>query len=142
MIKYDWEKVQKICNFEPNDVVWYLAYKSGVYTKTLTYIVPVSKKLYTEAKRDPLPYGSSYILNPELLFSNTGQYSLKHIYEYVYLASLRGFFEWRVRGDCTLHATIAKAFDIDAIHNSLLTIENNIINFKYEQITTEVENGD
>ena len=141
MIKYDWEKVQRLCNGQPNDIVWYLAFRSGAYTKTLHYLRNVNKSLYTAAKR-PLPVGYSYIINTEDLFNNESGADITEIYEYITLASNRQIFDYRVRGDSTLHLNIALALGIDVTYNSLLTVTNNIINFKYEQKTTEARNGD
>lgn len=142
MIKYDWEKVQKLCKYKPQNIIWYLAYKSGVYTKQLKYILPAKRSLYLEAKEYPLPFGNSYILNPKDLFLNEKGCSIEEIYDYIYLASMRLYFDWKVRGDSSLHYSIAKALDIDVTYNSLLTVEKNYIYFKHEQIMTEVLNGD
>jgi hypothetical protein len=143
MIKYDWEKVQRLCLEEPNDIIWYLAYRSGVYTKNLSYINDVNKRIYDAAKKPPLPAGNSFIINPTDLFKNECGASITAIYEYIVLASNRQLFDYKVKDDKTLHLNIALALGMNYTeYNSLLTVKDRIIYFKYEQKTTEVRNGD
>ena len=137
MIKYDWEKIQKHCKNDPQRILWYLAYKSGMFMKKVNFIPRVPRHFWLEAKEFPLPYGESYLLEPEPLFLNETRASIQEVYDYVALASCRLMFDLRIREDSTLHCAIAKAMDINIAYNSLLTVENNYINFKYEQINTE-----
>ena len=138
MINYDWEKIQKHCKYDPERILWYMAFKSGIYMRKVLYINNrVPKLFWEEAKYSPIPFGESYLLNPVPLFENKEGASSKDIYDYICLASARLLFDYRVRGDYTLHYAVAKAMDIDILNNRLLTVENTSINFKHETEKTE-----
>jgi hypothetical protein len=140
MIKFNWEQVKRICNYEPVSILQYFCFREGIW---LPNYLPknYSKKMYHSATRDGYPYGDSYILNIKPILINTGNYFLTDIYDYIRMASARNYFDYKVRGIKTLPLIIAKANRMELINPLIEVIDNNI-HFKYEtEINREVKHG-
>lgn len=73
--------------------------------------------------------GSSYLLQPEQLFYNFKTYSTQEWVEYVKLASMRNYNDYRISKDKTLAAHIT---NITKTSNRLLTLKDDKISFKFE----------
>jgi len=126
MIKYNWEKVKKIGNYDIIKVLQYFCLNQHIYVPN--YLPRnFEQKIYKVAKH-PLPIGYSYIIDIESLLLNREDASISEIYEYIDLASARSLFDYTVRNIKTLPVVFAD----NEITNRLLTIDNNQIYFKYE----------
>jgi hypothetical protein len=126
MIKYNWEKIKRICDYDEINILWYFAIKSGVYKPKYLY-KKLRRKIYL-TKDYAYPPGYSYILNIKPLLINEVNATAKEIYQYINLASMRSYFDYKVRNIKTLPAIIAE----EKIDNRLLRVENNKIHFMYE----------
>lgn len=131
MIKFNWEKLIILNEFKPEFVIVYMSITRGVKIKYLPQgILP--NKLRRKAKNRGLPIGDSFILNIDPLLNNSGSYTINEIFNYIELASRRSLFEYSVQKIKTLPLALALDSKYDATKNRLLTIDNAVINFKYE----------
>lgn len=77
--------------------------------------------------------GSSFLLNPSPVFISTADPLYK--LQYIKLAALRDWFLYKTHGVITLDLSYYPDINIKNInHNPLLTITNNTIKFKFEEI--------
>ena len=125
MITYNWEKIKQLCNYDVINILHYFCYKQNM---RFPQYLPreFSRAVFKEAMK-PTPNGYSFICYLESLLINRDNANISEIYEYIDLASMRILFDYKVRSVTTLY--YPKASEVD---NKLLTIENNIIYFKYE----------
>lgn len=80
------------------------------------------------------PRGNSFILNPKPLF-NLPNLDTNYLVQYVKLAGRRDYFLYKTLGIITLDTSYFPELNISAIKtNPLLSINNKLINFKYEEI--------
>lgn len=104
------------------------------------------KKLEAEAAGDSVKFlrllnsrapslrGNSFILNPKPLF-NLPNLDTNYLVQYVKLAGRRDYFLYKTLGVITLDTSYFPELNISAIKtNPLLTLNNKLINFKYEEI--------
>ena len=78
--------------------------------------------------------GDSYLLNPRLLLKNENTVSFKHMAEYVGLASYRRYNDYKMTNESTLLLYQNKMKIANIKTNPLLTIRDNKIHFKLEEI--------
>lgn len=81
--------------------------------------------------------GDSFIAHPEVLLYNLDKYTKIEVGQYLALASLRSLAAYYATGDTTLdlfHNSIDRSL---FINNRLLSIEGDIMTFKYEEVPTE-----
>jgi|2_EtaG_2_1085320.scaffolds.fasta_scaffold176029_2 hypothetical protein len=130
MIKYNWEKVKRIGDYEPTKILQYFCFKEGIWVSN--YLPKdYSKKIYSAAT-EPYPTGSSYMLNIRPVLMNKENYFIDDIWDYIKLASMRSLFEYKMQNVITLPVVIAKVARVDLI-NPLIQIDNGNIHFKHEQ---------
>lgn len=78
--------------------------------------------------------GNSFILNPNPVLYNT-EHDVAHIAQYIKLAGRRDLLLYRTHGFIGLDTTFYPDLIIENIRqNPLLTISNQILNFKFEEI--------
>lgn len=89
----------------------------------------------SRSKVKPLPnlFGNSFLLNPESLFKNTAEIVFQA--QYIRLAGRRDYGMYKIFGHTFLDLSYFSDLNLDALkHNPLLTIKDNKIYFKYEEI--------
>ena len=133
MIKYNWDYIQKVCNYDTVSILQYFCFKEKVW---LPNYLPKNydSKVYHYAKYSLYPEGDSFILNIVPLLKNEEGYFLDDLYTYIKLASWRSYFEYKVRNETGLPAYYAKASRTDFKQNPILEEKDGYIQFKYEQI--------
>lgn len=79
--------------------------------------------------------GTSFLLNAATFFADT-KTDIVYKAQYIRLAGRRDYVLYKLYGQRYLDLSYFLDIDLNAIkHNPLLTITNNKINFKYEEIT-------
>ena len=131
MILFNWKKIVKDTGGKTNDIlsiIHWLPYKQ----------VPTNKKdrifRYFEKNYE----GDCFLVNPESIFLKRRNYEMAEIMQYISLASFRSFVKY-VHGRTTtldfFHANVEE----DAIDNNrLLTLEDGLIHFKYEDAMIKI----
>lgn len=126
MILYSWKKVFKNSKGNSKEIlrrIYYITYR------------PIPKN-----REDPLYeisrinwYGESFLVNPEGLFRlKKSEYNFKELAEYVGLASLRSYAEYKANKTTTLDL-IKSPLSQDALNNNrLLEVVGNKIHFLLE----------
>lgn len=93
----------------------------------------VSKKAKYKPSRISLN-GNSFLLNPRPVLYST-EYDVAHLAQYIKLAGRRDLMLYKAYGFIGLHTSYYPDLLIENIkHNPLLTISNQTINFKFEEI--------
>lgn len=126
MVFYNWRRVYALTKgstFKIFDVIEYL-----------TYRVPPRNKLsrhYWVSQHDW--HGESFLLNPRDLLEQGQLITTKRdIAEYIGLASLRNYAEYKVFGDPTLDFLACSGKEDIIQRNRLLRVENGKVHFLYE----------
>ena len=115
MIKYDWEKINNYCRYDVQKVLQCFKRISGLLGPCLS----------TEFN------GDSFLLNPRPLFTTAGLVQ-QDVYDYIEVASLRNYFDYKMRGDKNAYVwQIPKYILLN--HNPLINIEKEMVILKYEQ---------
>ena len=108
------------------------------------YLVVALQKFYlgrtipknAREKYKPIPQltaGSSCLLNPEPLFSDTRTETIFKA-QYIKLAGRRNYLDYKVFQEKSLDLTLYTDINLAAIkYNNLLTAQNNRLLFKYEE---------
>lgn len=79
-------------------------------------------------------HGNSFLLNPVPVLYNT-EHDSAHIVQYIKLAGRRDLMLYKTHGFISLDCSFYPDLIIDNIkHNPLLTISNQLISFKFEEI--------
>ena len=134
MIKYDWGKIERICNYDRVNILHYFYLKEKIWIPS--YLPKkFEHKVYLKSK-ELYPIGNSYMLNIVSLLKNEEHCTIDQVYNYLLLASMRPHFEYKIRGVNTLPVIIAEAINLD-LNNPLIKIANDKIYFKYETDETE-----
>jgi len=126
VIFYNWEIMTSLANGSPKNIVLMVA--------RLTY----NLTCHSSDKRKDIFYnsdltGDSYLLNPQLLLQNEIGASMRHMAEYVGLASYRRYVDYDMTGDSTLYVHY-NHMKLDKIkQNPLLHVEGDKIHFKLEE---------
>jgi len=82
--------------------------------------------------------GDSFLINPEMLFTNRALYKDREIVEYILLASHRNYGEYKLLGKTTLDLLAYRGKEDIIKNNRLLQIKNGEIYFLFE----EAQKGD
>jgi len=131
MTLFNWKKIVKDTERKTKDIfaiMHWLTFKQ----------VPSSRKdvLFKYFERNY--QGDSFLLNAEIIFYKKHNYDVAEIMQYFSLASYRSFAKY-VHGHTTtldfFHANVKE----DAINNNrLLTLEDGLIHFKYEDARRKI----
>ena len=124
MLMYNWKALRLRTKNDPTKVVEF--FRHSTYPK---HDMPeyVRRTLLSKPSKD------SFLLNNKDFCSNKLNGTLLEQYWYIYLSSKRNYADYATKGDLWLHRALC---DINVANNRLLTIDNNKIYFKYEEITT------
>ncbi len=116
-------------------------YSTNEFLSIFRYITFKPKTAFNEkeAKRARVNWsGGSYLINPRLLLRNRGRYPDKQVVEYIALASLRNYSDYKIMGVKTLDL-LACAGKEDLINNNrLLRLADGKVYFKYEEADKEM----
>lgn len=123
MIFYNWKRIYaytKSSN-EIIKIIKYLTYKPSIYNRNSIF--------YNISQINWI--GQSFLLNPRDLLLNANHYSSYEIANYIGLASLRNYMEYKLLG--TLSLDLIYYSGNEAILNSrLLLVKDDRIYFRYE----------
>jgi|SaaInl7_135m_RNA_FD_contig_123_13878_length_18446_multi_7_in_0_out_2_9 hypothetical protein len=127
LIFYNWERMAYLANGDPKNIILMVA--------RLTYRLSCpsrnpQKSIFYKSNLN----GDSYLLNPRLLLKNENTVSFKHMAEYVGLASYRRYNDYKMTNESTLLLYQNKMKIANIKTNPLLTIRDNKIHFKLEEI--------
>ena len=130
MIFYNWKKVLKLSKGSVQDIIRIM------YANTYRITVPKhrrNKRKFNLLTQDIK--GDSYLLNPRDIFKNDKHATVKQMAEYIGLASLRNYLDYKWYKSTTLPFRFTN-LDRQAIEdNPLLEIDkNDIIQFTLEEI--------
>lgn len=136
MLLYDWKKIF--------DTV------EGDSYKAFAVIRMLAQKQYPKNKYDPIYRfvdqdftGSSFLAHEDVLIYNAYKHSYHDIGIYIALASLRSHAEYIVNGTTTLELLASPVGDplnyLKDTKNRLLSIEDDLIHFLYEEVPQEKE---
>lgn len=125
LILFDWKKVREYTN---NDIIqilhvmFYITYRP----------IPKNKRdeFYHISKINW--YGTSFLVNPDDLFEKSVGHTNKEIAEYIALAALRSYGEYKATRKTTLDLFKANVDKSTIENNRLLTLEDDKIHFKWE----------
>lgn len=131
LVLFDWKKIKRYSNNEVDKILLVMYY--------ITYR-PVPKNI-----RDPFHHvsqknwgGTSFLVNPEMLFENQHGYTKKEVAEYIALASFRNYGDYKATKTTTLDLFAVNIPDKSLIENNrLLTLKDNKIHFKWESVPSE-----
>ena len=94
----------------------------------------IPKNRYTKVKPLLNLVGNNYLLNPAPLFSDKST-DVAYIAQYIRLAGRRDYYQYKYYNIRYLDLSYYSDINLDAIKtNPLLTINDNKIHFKYEEI--------
>lgn len=130
MLFYDWLKIARAAGKDPKRVILALRALSGE--------IPINRydKLYHFYCKDFS--GSSYLIGHRKLLNSVYYYTPKEIADYVALASFRNYAVYSTSGDTTLDLLHSPIKQEIIIKNRLLSVENGLIRFKFEETTKEI----
>lgn len=128
MIRYNWERISQLCNWDAKTIVEFLRSCTGGRGAINNKLKRISKQ--------GVPYGSSYIINLEELLQDRIA-SAYDIVQYIELCSRRNYADYKFHKAASLPDFVAH--DTNIQYNRLLTVKNRQIYFKYE--TEETDNG-
>jgi len=134
MILFNWAKIYKSSKGQPAkivDIIEYITYKT----------IPLNKQDPVFSYAEVNWSGKSFIANPELLLSHKKDYSNKELAQYVGIAGFRNLSDFIILGKTTLDLAQCPVRKDTLIHNRLLTIENEKIYLKWEEVTRRNKNG-
>ena len=77
--------------------------------------------------------GDSYLLHPEEMFYNRRKHEELHLAQYVGLASMRNYAEYKLFGVKTLDLLACEGKEALINQNSLLYVEDDRVHFLYEE---------
>jgi hypothetical protein len=77
--------------------------------------------------------GESFMLNPTELMNNTFRWKPKEIAQYIGLAALRNYGNYKATGDTTLDLFHSPVDEHTINNNRLLRIQNGKVHFYYEE---------
>lgn len=127
MILFNWKRIHK--------------YSGGSVREILTIIHLLTYQLPPKNKQDPsYKYyginfaGDSFLVNPEMLFRTRRQYEDKELAQYIGLASLRSYGEYKAFKTTTLDFLACKGKKDIIDKNRLLWLESDKVHFKYEEV--------
>ena len=130
MIFYNWRKIYKFSCGKPSvilDTIYYIIYRPVPKNKWDRFYL-ISKENWT---------GKSFLLNPEEIYFHRLQYSDVEFAQYVALASLRNYADYKATNRTYLSGVrLPKNMDLTKLkQNRLLTIdEYNNVYFLWEEV--------
>lgn len=129
MILYNWKKVkEKAINnsFSILDIIFYITYKPKPLNK-----FDISYKL------SQINWiGTSFLINPEKIFENRINYTTKELIQYIALASLRNYADYKATNEISLWRLKTSISDKTLNSNRLLTLDKkDRIHFLLEEVT-------
>jgi hypothetical protein len=121
MLLFDWNKIVKESGGKAKkafNIIHHITFKT----------IPKNKQdiVYSFYGKDFS--GSSFLINPEMIFYYFKQYTTNEWIEYIRLASMRNYSNYRVSGETSLSAYIHKHTN----NNRLLTVQDSKIFFMFE----------
>ncbi len=129
MILYSWEMVQRKAQGNKLELIRIIKY--------ITYRpVPKTRKSRSYRYSRINWGGTSFIVNPEKIFENIDQYTKNEIAQYVGLASLRSYGEYKAIKTTTLDLLLCPVKEATLRYNRLLRVENGKVHFKWEDTET------
>lgn len=122
---FDINNLEKEAEGDPNKFLALLDYHHSA---------KIPKNKFVKYKPSKLSLkGSSYILNPGPIFESNLDPS--YLVQYIKLAGRRNYFFYKTHGQIHLDTTFYPELNLEKIKsNPLLTITNNQIKFKFEEI--------
>lgn len=130
MIMFDWKKIYKQsrgnCSVVVN-LIEYITYKPFPNTK--------QHRAYSWQEEDWS--GSSFMIKPELFLYHRRKYKEKELAQYVGIAALRNISDFIMLGKTTLDLTLSPVSQATIKDNRLLTIKDDEIYLKWEEVTKE-----
>jgi len=134
VIFYDWKKVLRLSNGNIKDIIR-IMYANTYQLNSVKFKRNKEKfRLLTQDIK-----GDSYLLNPKEIFKNDKHATLKQMAEYISLASLRNYLDYKWYKNTTLPFKYTNINRQAIENNPLLEIDNNDnIHFTLEEIR---ENG-
>lgn len=129
MVKFNFEKIEKICEYQPSHVMAHFYWLA--HLKIPSEVIP-RRTTFTRKRIK----GPSFLHNlKEVLLQDVG---MGYKYQYIRLASMRNYFDYKVRNIDYLPCIVAEADGQERyLENPLLNINDNNIHFNYEQIEQE-----
>ena len=76
--------------------------------------------------------GKSFLNNPELLLIRTNGLRPLYTAQYIGLASMRSYANYKITGDLTLDYLVCKGKEVMIEENPLLEVRDGVVHFKYE----------
>jgi hypothetical protein len=111
--------------------IFYSWARIAEYCKGDIHCIVKTFKTFTNKPVPPNLSGKSFILNLKDLLDSKALES--EIVEYLLLASLRNYFDYKYQNDTTLYLFFSDISSDRIRKNKLLTLENNYIKFIYEE---------
>jgi len=134
MILFDWKKIYRQsrgnCSVVVN-LIEYITYKP----------FPPNKQHRAYAWQEEDWSGISFMVKPELFLHHRRQYKEKELAQYVGIAALRNLSDYIMLGKTTLDLTLSPVGEAALKNNRLLTIVDNEIYLKWEEVAKEKNNG-
>ena len=128
MIRFDLDKIHKACNYDKVSVVNYFYLTNYVRPP---FRFKYNKKIIQAAEKG-LIRGNSYLLHEDDLLENELGGTINDIYQYIKLASLRNYLDYKTLKDRSLDLDIALTAEDGIANNKLLIVSDKKIYFKYE----------
>ena len=130
MIKYNWIKLNNAFSWKPEQVLKYFYVLSNVpcpYQQVRQGEKRVIKELHEYARNYSFIHGSKQLL--------TNHAAISEIYEYIQVASIRSYFDYKMRNiDWVYRWQAPRSINI---HNPLFRIENDKVYLKYDSYKQE-----
>lgn len=98
------------------------------------FLTLLQNQYLKNTKYDPALVGKSYILNIQPLFYSK-ELDILHVVHYIQLAARRDYFLYKSTNFIALDTSYFPDLNMESVlSNPLLTLNNKLINFKYEEI--------
>lgn len=130
MFLYDWQKIFETAEGQPSTIF-------RIFKMMVTNQIPVNKydQIYNFSHIKFI--GGSFLAHPDVLLYNSYKHSFTEVAQYLALASMRPLSDYLATGKVDLDFDLVE-IDINFFkENSLLRIEDKIVNFIYEEVPQE-----
>jgi hypothetical protein len=128
MIFYNWAKIYEETNGSPDLIVTLMAYI--IYPTLPRNKYDITYKLSLEDWS-----GDSFLRNPEPIIANRSKFQDRELAQYVALASFRSFAEYQATTKLSLRWELSPVSSKIINNNRLLSLVNNEIFFRWEEVT-------
>lgn len=125
---YNWDLIKKN---SIKEIIAYLHYKHYRQAKD-KYTWPAVCSIMHKGRKS---YNDCFILYPNRLLGNVQRQKPLYIYQYLELAALRNYVDYKLMGESSLPVAYATAngYTVEQlVNNYLITIRDDKIHFKYE----------